>query len=265
MKKTKKIVALLLALCTICLSAIVTFADVSKEETKYIPLWMKPYTVVVYDANGNPTITKGGELTPSEIAGREDIADIGLICKSPNMIVVPNTKVEYDLHGFLTNIYYLVPGTQSEYQLSNPIRTRVRSGIMDDGTSYVYPATYKNFDTGKREHCSLERNGGYITGKGRITFFTGEAGAAGTHIFEAGDCATKEYYADVKDGTKVTAKNIINGKSHDYYKYDVGSMPNAILDIWSDDTVNPITEISTNGKIDNVYSATIRLQVVYYE
>lgn len=42
-------------------------------------------------------------------------------------------------------------------------------------------------------------------------------------------------------------------------------MPNAILDIWSDDTVNPITEISTNGKIDNVYSATIRLQVVYYE
>ena len=181
------------------------------------------------------------------------------------MIVDPITKGEYDLHGFLTNIYYLVPGTQSEYQMSNPIRTRVRSGIMDDGTSYVYPETYKNFDTGKREHCSLERNGGYITGKGRITFFTGEKGEAGTRVLRAGDCARKQGYADVKGGTKVTATNTINGKSYNYYKYDVGSMPNAILDIWSDDTVNPITEISTNGKIDNVYSATIRLQVVYYE
>lgn len=33
---------------------------------------------------------------------------------------------------------------------------------------------------------------------------------------------------------------------------------------WSDAKVNPITKISTNGKIDNVYSGTIRLRVVSY-
>lgn len=264
MKKTKKIIALFLALCMICLSAVVAFADGSEEETKYIPLWMKPYTVIVYDASGNPTITKGGELTPEEISKRQDIAAVGLVDESAEMVVVPNTKVEYDLHGFMTNIYYLVPGTQSEYQLSNPIRTRVRSGIMDDGTTYTYPKSYYNYDTQQNEYCVLTRANGYITGTGRITFYVGAKGEAGTHILEEDDCATKQGYADVKGGTKVTATNTKNGKSHDYYKYDVGSMPKAILDIWSDDKVNPITKISTNGKIDNVYSGTIRLRVVSY-
>ncbi len=79
------------------------------------------------------------------------------------------------------------------------------------------------------------------------------------------DCATKRYVDDVKAGTPVIATNTINGKSHTYYKYDVGGLPTAILDIWSDDTINPITKISTNGRVDNVYSGTIRHYVIPYD
>ena len=46
----------------------------------YIPMWMQDYSVVYYDAHLNRTVESGGDLT--------------------------NTKVEYDLHGFIQNIYY---------------------------------------------------------------------------------------------------------------------------------------------------------------
>ena len=68
----------------------------------YVPMWMQDYSVVYYDANLNRTIEKGGDLTEEEINSREDI-------DPENMYTIaaePNTKVEYDLHGFIQNIYY---------------------------------------------------------------------------------------------------------------------------------------------------------------
>ncbi len=94
--------------------------NASYTESDYIPLWMKPYSVIIYDENATPTIVKGGELTPEEIANSEDVALIGLMGTSLEMRAKPNTKVEYDLHGAFQNIYYLIPGTESEYQLAPP-------------------------------------------------------------------------------------------------------------------------------------------------
>ena len=68
----------------------------------YVPMWMQDYSGVYYDANLNRTIEKGGDLTEEEINSREDI-------DPENMYTIPaepNTKVEYDLHGFIQNIYY---------------------------------------------------------------------------------------------------------------------------------------------------------------
>ena len=68
----------------------------------YIPLWMQDYSVVYYDAHLNRTVESGGDLTEEEINSREDI--------DPEIMYTiaaePNTKVEYDLHGFIQNIYY---------------------------------------------------------------------------------------------------------------------------------------------------------------
>ena len=219
----------------------------------------------MYDGDLNCTVIKGGELEPENIAGREDIALIGFESHDEEMLASPNSKVEYDAHGFIQNIYYLVPGTTDEYQLSSPVQARKGSGVMAAGTSYTY-GSYTNYDTGKTQSCKLTRSkdGSTMTGTGRITYFTGEYGEAGTHKLVAYDCATKMNYDDVKGGTEVTAKNTYANKSKTYKKYDVGSLPNAILDIWSSSSVNPIKDITTSGKVDNVYSGYISHKVVLY-
>ena len=68
----------------------------------YIPMWMQDHSVVYYDADLNRTIESGGDLTEEEINSREDIDPTEMY----SIPAEPNTKVEYDLHGFIQNIYY---------------------------------------------------------------------------------------------------------------------------------------------------------------
>lgn len=267
MKETKKFIAFILALVMFCSCSVVAFANTNESEVEYIPLWMEPYSVVIYDENGLPTVIEGGELSEEEIAGREDIASVGFIDPSPDMIITPNTKVEYDLHGFIQNIYYLTPGTTDQYQLSNPIRSRVNTAILSAGQFISY-GVYRNPYTQSDQKCNLRCVAGSpynkIIGTGRITFFTGATGEGGTHTLVSGDCATKMNYADVRAGTRVLATNEDTGDYRYFYKYDVGSLPAAILDVWSDSSSNPITDITTNGLVDNVYNASIELSAIPY-
>lgn len=82
----------------------------------YVPMWMEEYSVVYYDADLNRTIETGRDLTEEEIASRPDI-DPSMMYGS--VLAEPNTKVEYDLHGFLQNVYYLSDDGVS-YQLAPP-------------------------------------------------------------------------------------------------------------------------------------------------
>ena len=68
----------------------------------YIPMWMQDNSVVYYDADLNRTVESGGDLTEEEINSREDIDPTEMY----SIPAEPNTKVEYDLHGFIQNIYY---------------------------------------------------------------------------------------------------------------------------------------------------------------
>lgn len=77
----------------------------------YIPMWMQDYSVVYYDAHLNRTVESGGDLTEEEINSREDIFPEEMY----TIAAEPNTKVEYDLHGFIQNIYYR--GGDGEYYL----------------------------------------------------------------------------------------------------------------------------------------------------
>ena len=85
------------------------------QKIVYIPAWMENYSVVYYDKDLNRTIEQGGDLTEEEIAGREDIDPEQMY---GTLIAEPNTRVEYDLHGFIQNIYYL--NEDGEYQLERP-------------------------------------------------------------------------------------------------------------------------------------------------
>ena len=137
---------------------------------------------------------------------------------------------------------------------------------MDAGDHISY-GTYRNPYTQSNQTCTLRCVSGSpnkIIGTGRITFFTGANGEGGTHTLVSGDCATKMNYADVRAGTEVLATNEDTGDYRYFYKYDVGSLPAAILDVWSNSSVNPITDITTNGRVDNVYNASIELDAVPY-
>ncbi len=122
MKKIR-IAALLLATALLLCAC---GAPQSEEETPpakqeesavvYVPMWMEEYSVVYYDADLNRTIETGRDLTEEEIASREDI-DPSMMYGS--VLAEPNTKVEYDLHGFLQNVYYLSDDGVS-YQLAPP-------------------------------------------------------------------------------------------------------------------------------------------------
>lgn len=84
-----------------------------------LPLWMQNNSVVYYDGTLQRTIGQGGDLTEDEIASRQDIQMIGMY--DDTILVEPCTKVEYDLHGFLQNVYYL--NGFGEYQLA-PLSAR---------------------------------------------------------------------------------------------------------------------------------------------
>ena len=96
----KKAVMLLAAALMLALTACGRREDTGK--VVYIPLWMEPYSVVYYDAHLNRTVESGGDLTEEEINSREDIFPEEMY----TIAAEPNTKVEYDLHGFIQNIYY---------------------------------------------------------------------------------------------------------------------------------------------------------------
>ncbi|MBQ6877805.1 MAG: hypothetical protein IJO22_05330 [Oscillospiraceae bacterium] len=88
----------------------------------YYPDWMQPHTVIIYDENGVPTITEGGELVPDDLLGRPEFepgvpfTSVGI--EGSGMEIEPNTKAEYDLHGFIQNIYHLWP--DGTYNLDYP-------------------------------------------------------------------------------------------------------------------------------------------------
>lgn len=133
MKKLTLLAALLLALtaCTACTAQtlptdetdVPPVADIAQDEdtsadTKivYVPQWMQDYSVVYYDADLNRTIERGGDLTEEELDSREDIDPAE---QYGYTLAEPNTKVEYDLHGFIQNVYYKTDDGTG-YQLAPP-------------------------------------------------------------------------------------------------------------------------------------------------
>lgn len=127
--------------------------DTTPEEpvkTVYVPVWMQNDSVVYYDAALERTVAQGGDLTDEELTSRPDIDPTS---QYGSVLAAPNTKVTYDGHGVLQNIYYL--NGLGEYQLSDPFV----------GTNYVIPQWMQPdsvvcFDA---DQCFSIRQGGFLT------------------------------------------------------------------------------------------------------
>jgi hypothetical protein len=265
MKKNIRFSAIVLAVISLLMSGLFSApaSATGSQAPVYIPLWMQPNTVIVYDSNLDYEIVQGGELSASDLIGREDIEAVGLTTTDPAMLAKPNIKVVYEQHGFYQNHYY--PDINGEYQLHPPARTRNNTGYLAPGESTGNYGGYNNYDTQTYQYNQLTRNpgGNIINGMGRITYYTGTTGDHVNPLVKY-DCATRKFDCDVPAGTLVTAKNIYTSpiKSQVFSKQDCGLLANAILDIWvntSDSTKQAIKELTTSGGLDNVYSGYITL------
>lgn len=74
-----------------------------------------------------------------------------------------------------------------------------------------------------------ERGTNKIWGYGNASCFTDTTGQA-NHKLVKGDCATQMKYDAIKNGTSVTVT--VGSYKHVFTKWDVGSLPNAVVDIW---------------------------------
>lgn len=88
----------------------------------FIPSYMQDNTILIVDGEGRCTIAQGGPLTAADVEGRADInlLNLDLSTARERWCLEPNTKIEYDLHGHLNNIYYEVPDAPGTYRLSPP-------------------------------------------------------------------------------------------------------------------------------------------------
>lgn len=84
----------------------------------YYPDWMQPHTYIVYDENCVPEIIAGGELTIEDAMNMEEFPTMDFCQFDDEMKIEPNTKAEYDLHGFIQNIYHRWP--DGSYNLDYP-------------------------------------------------------------------------------------------------------------------------------------------------
>ncbi len=63
-----------------------TFEEITEE--CYYPQQMQPSTIIIYDEEGKPTITKGGEFTLEEVKERRNVCTIEFIEKSLSYIII---------------------------------------------------------------------------------------------------------------------------------------------------------------------------------
>ena len=94
-------------------------AYLESAETRY-PKWAEPGTEIVYDGDGNYTVTLGALLSEDACRARRDEIGETLLPESDSSLIRPNTKAVYDRDGLLQNIYYEYPEGSGEYVLTLP-------------------------------------------------------------------------------------------------------------------------------------------------
>lgn len=112
----------------------------------------------------------------------------------------------------------------------------------------VYPENYKgdklypyeqgyvgSWTYGDYNENTITRTSYSVTGEGWITYYNGVGltGSDGTTLTN-NDCATKMNYDRPPKGTSIQVRNLNNNFTGVVYKYDIGGLPNAVLDIMPD-------------------------------
>lgn len=197
-----------------------TFAEITAAG--YYPDWMQPNSSISYDENGVPTITAGGELLPEDLVGRPEFsgkipftsAGSGIV----TMMIQPNTMAEYDLHGFIQNIYYLWP--DGNYNLSPPEQEKGKF-ITDAVLVFYWPCESRTISASSNSrpgHKGIDIATGtgadVFAAAGGVVTVAGTDENLGNYIIISHDYEYSTVYAHcseilVKEGQQVIPRDVI--------------------------------------------------------
>ena len=197
-----------------------TFAEITAAG--YYPDWMQPNSSISYDENGVPTITAGGELLPEDLVGRPEFsgkipftsAGSGIV----TMMIQPNTMAEYDLHGFIQNIYYLWP--DGNYNLSQPEQEKGKF-ITDAVLAFYWPCESRTISASSNSrpgHKGIDIATGtgadVFAAAGGVVTVAGTDENLGNYIIISHDYEYSTVYAHcseilVKEGQQVIPRDVI--------------------------------------------------------
>lgn len=196
---------LVLTLCTIFIASNQLYVNADTNSSKDIPKTMNPGTVIYYDENLNLNVLNSGMNI--DISAK---IDLNMQLPDPE----PGMRVSYDGTGYPTKIVNELTGKYYNFVVKNDISNN--ETLNKDQNNSVGLYSDPNSPTYK-----------YLF-RGNFTWYTDEIGQQ-DHILQDFDCATKMKYDEPPCGTLIHAKYL----TREAYltKWDVGSLPNAILDV----------------------------------
>lgn len=159
-------------------------------------------------------------------------------------------RVVYDeITGDISNIYYRDANDPSGYSLHNINSvTSIKPGASIKAAPQTITWTWGTHNNILYYQADTD---GFL-GVGRATYYTGTYGNRSNRLKDR-DCATQINHDYSKMGDKdITVRNLEKGTSYFFYQADVGSLPDAIIDIWGLGNLRMLAGSGTVTSVDNI-------------
>ncbi|TRY27786.1 hypothetical protein FOI68_00015 [Brevibacillus sp. LEMMJ03] len=283
MKRTLRALLVVTMSATLLLSSF----EASAREDNPIPQYMLPGTVLIYDDNLQIVIKKGGypnsDVRPAsrsldgphianvpEDATEEEARQIELenelaikafqmslagdYIQAPPPKIYPGMKVVYDeVTGELNNIYYVDENDPSGYSLHNePVSELNPNANSRQAVPSAAGDVQWKWGENNRNVLTYQASDDSFLGTGRATYFTGSIGNRDNKLKD-NDCATHKEYDYSKKGNKdITLRNLDTDKVFTFYQASVGSLPDAIIDIWGLSNLQKVAGNTRDTSVPNV-------------
>ena len=252
MRKFKKIAAIgCAAMMVVSSMSMSVFA-----ESETIPEFMPAGTILTYGENLQPNISIDVQSQSNdkmyncrnEVASQKEIDEEEAVYQS-----IKEAAKEYKVTVLDENLPTPKPGMVVIYGSDGQINRVYNpeneitpfASVPNEGRALPYPSrlpdgvyTYGSYPN----KITIINN--HVLGEGRFTVYrpgvggTGKIGSSGKTLV-AGDVATKMSVDNCKHNTALRAKNLENSVLKTVYKNDIGSLPNAVLDVfyWGDNDI----------------------------
>ncbi|EJL40199.1 hypothetical protein P4U99_03505 [Brevibacillus agri] len=261
--------------------------EVSAREDNTIPQYMLPGTVLIYDDNLQIVVEKGGypnfdvrqvsrnldgphiakipeDATEEEARQIElenelaikafQMSVAGDYIQAPLPEIYPGMKVVYDeVTGELNNIYYADENDPSGYSLHNePVSALNRNANSKKAVPSAASNVQWKWGKDDRNVLTYQAGDDSFLGTGRATYFTGSIGNRDNKLKNY-DCATHKEYDYSKKGDKdITIRNLDTDKAFTFYQASVGTLPDAIIDIWGLSNLQTVAGNTRDTSVPNV-------------